>query len=104
MGLYGNLYLSASQSLAIVNEPLYFFEGIIQSENDTAALIFLGTDEALNASQASCLFLLFFLFAAITFSLLRRYHLRPYSRWYSALFTGSLIGICWSRHWFDQLF
>ena len=53
MGLYGNLYLSASQSLAIINEPLYFFEGIIQSENDTAALIFLGTAQALNASQHS---------------------------------------------------
>ena len=46
MGLHGNLYLSASQSLAIENEALYFFDGVIQSENDTSALIFLGTAPA----------------------------------------------------------
>ena len=53
MGLHGNLYLSASQSLAIANAPLYFYEGIIQSENDSSALVFLGTAQALNASQQS---------------------------------------------------
>ena len=53
MGVYGDLYLSASQSLAIANTPLYFFDGIIQSESDTAALVFLGSAQAFNASQQS---------------------------------------------------
>ena len=53
MGFHGNLYLSASQSLAIADESFYFFEGVIQSESDTAALVFLGTAQALNASQQS---------------------------------------------------
>lgn len=53
MGLHGNVYLSSYQRLAIENEALYFYEGIIQSENDTSALIFLGTAQALNASQQS---------------------------------------------------
>lgn len=53
MGLYGNLYISASQSLAISNESLYFFEGVIQSENESSSLVFLGTAQALNASQQS---------------------------------------------------
>ena len=53
MGLYGNLHISASQSLAISNESLYFFEGVIQSENDSSALVFLGTAQALNASHQS---------------------------------------------------
>lgn len=53
MGVYGDLYLSDSQSLAIANTPLYFFDGIIQSESDTAALVFLGSAQAFNASQQS---------------------------------------------------
>ena len=33
--------------------PFIFFEGVIQSENDSSALVFLGTAQALNASQQS---------------------------------------------------
>ena len=53
MGLYGNIYLAGSQSLAIKNAPFYFFNGIAQSDRDTAALVFLGSAQALNASQQS---------------------------------------------------
>ena len=53
MGLYGNIYVGGSQSLAIKNAPFYFFNGIAQSDRDTAALVFLGSAQALNASQQS---------------------------------------------------
>ena len=53
MGPYGNVYLSGSSHLAIKNAPLYFFNGIAQSDRDTAALVFLGSAQALNASQQS---------------------------------------------------
>ena len=53
MGLYGNVYLAASHSLSVNNVPLYFFEGTIQSDSDTAALVFLGSAQTLNASQQS---------------------------------------------------
>lgn len=53
MGLHGNLYLFDSHSLAIENVPLYFNEGIIQSEKNTSDLVFLGTAQALNASEQS---------------------------------------------------
>lgn len=53
MGLYGNVYLSGSSNLAIKNVPLYFFNGIAQSDGDTAALVFLGSAQVLNASQQS---------------------------------------------------
>ena len=46
MGLYGNIYLAGSQSLAIKNAPFYFFNGIAQSDRDTAALVFLGSAQA----------------------------------------------------------
>lgn len=53
MGLYGDVYLPGSSHLAIKNAPLYFFNGIVQSDRDTAALVFLGSAQALNASQQS---------------------------------------------------
>ena len=53
MGLYGNIYLADSHSLAVNNVPLYFFNGTIQSESDTSALAFLGSAQALDASQQS---------------------------------------------------
>jgi len=53
VGLYGNIYLGDSHSLAVNNVPLYFFNGTIQSESDTSALAFLGSAQALDARQQS---------------------------------------------------
>ena len=51
LGLYGALQVASADVIALQDQPLYFFNGVIGSEGDDAQLLFLGSAQALNASQ-----------------------------------------------------
>ena len=51
LGLYGALQVASSEVIALQDQPLYFFNGVIGSEGEDAQFLFLGNAQALNASQ-----------------------------------------------------
>ena len=51
LGLYGALQVASNKVIALQDQPLYFFNGVIGSEGEDAQLLFLGSAQALNASE-----------------------------------------------------
>lgn len=51
LGLYGALQIASNKVIALQDQPLYFFNGVIGSEGEDAQLLFLGSAQALNASE-----------------------------------------------------
>lgn len=52
-GLHGELQLASNKAIALQDQPLHFFNGVISSEGENAQLLFLGSAQALNASEAA---------------------------------------------------
>lgn len=51
LGLYGALQVASNKVIALQDQPLYFFNGVIGSEGEDAQLLFLGSAQALNANE-----------------------------------------------------